>query len=97
MPRLAAAVLAFERMQRRAVEAALIRAVPASGRVLYLESVAYDETPLPVQLRNEQLQVRLAATAPAEQPETCESAIVESESQTADFAIHRQLKLSTAT
>lgn len=53
LPRLASALYLLDAAQRRSLEAKILRAVPAEGRAVYLDFVAYDETPLPVQMRRE--------------------------------------------
>lgn len=52
MPRLACALLHMDHMQRKRVEYAVTEAFPAQALALYVDFVAYDETPLPVQLRS---------------------------------------------
>lgn len=59
--RLASAVLHADRAQRRALEDAIVRRVPADGCHLYVDFAAYDETPLPVQLRDGEFALRRAA------------------------------------
>lgn len=92
VPRLAAVLLNFERMHRRELESAISFGVPASGKMLFLEVVSYDETPLPVQLRNDQLAFQ---DKPSVQEEGSQS--VAGAERMASFSRAPTLKLTTKT
>lgn len=55
MPRLAAAVHHLDMARRRSLELAITDAVPKEALTMFLEFAAYDETPLVVQMRGEEL------------------------------------------
>lgn len=60
LPRLAAVVSIAERAKRRQLENNLVDCIPPEDRLLYVDCVAYDETPLAVALRGQGRSLRFA-------------------------------------
>lgn len=94
VPRLAAAMLRLQEGRRRAVEMGVVSATSLGSRVLFVDCVAYDETPLPVQLRNEQVSLSATdATAPTPSGSVVDTA--PPDDRLASFGSIPALKLST--
>lgn len=66
MPRLASALLLSDRAHRRNFERLVVDSLCRAQLVLYCDFAAYDETPLPTQMRNDQMTLQMGSSAPSQ-------------------------------
>lgn len=92
LPRLGQGVLLQEFMQRRAIEDNLARRIPKKDLLFYLDFAAYDETPLAVNLKGEEIAFVKASKEPPPQAEEAAAA----GQHMVNFLQHKQLRLSTS-
>lgn len=91
LPRLASAWLRLQEEGRRQAETIVATPLPAEAKIHIVDFAAYDETPLAVQVRNEQRSMLMASSAQAD----ASSGVAEPEPRLVDFMTMPSLKVRT--